>query len=393
MFDAPDNLPVEPGSRSAKPQAPETPAPSPEPQKMEGGINVSGTKEPEDIFADINEPVQTPPQTPAPGMQPSAPKSGFPWKLVLGIIIPLAVIGLGVGGYYFFKEYFAGQDAALVTDSGKNVAPTTIPSTSEPSDSPPVNSPIPEPDEDRLAASQASMALLKAQAEQEQMQMEMATTSEMPEMQLPTEMSDLETATSSEAPEMMEIQDQSVVLSPGVDSDEDGLTNSEELLLGTDPNLADSDNDGYNDGSEFLNGYDPAAPQMKLQDSSAIKIETIGTMNFTMPAAWKRNPGPAGSVILYTGTPASINVSMATYANGESLLDWLIKNNPQTSNDDYVMGNNKNGAELVFASDELIAWLLMGNTIYTLKYTPNGASSLDFLTLFKNLSESAISSK
>ncbi len=397
MFDAPDNLPVEPNQGSGNtqpPQAPKAPAPAPEPQKMEGGINVPGTKEPEDIFADIKEPIKTSPQTPAPGTEPSAPKKGFPWKVILGIVIPLVVIGLGIGGYYIFQEYFAGQDASLVTDTGKTVAPTTIPSTSEPSDSPPINSPIPEPDEDKLAASQASMALLKAQAEEEQRQMEMATSAEMMDMQTLPDIGQPESATSSGVPEPIEAEEQVVFeLVPGIDSDEDGLTNSEELLLGTDPNLADSDGDGYSDGSELNNGYDPAAPQMKLADSSAIKTEKIGTVVFTVPSAWKRNPGPAGSVILYTGTPASINVSMESYANGGSLVDWLIKNNPQTSSDDYSYGENKDGGELVYADDELTAWLLMGNTIYTLKYTPNGATSLDFATLFKYLAQSAAMSK
>ncbi|MFA6243135.1 MAG: PQQ-dependent sugar dehydrogenase [Candidatus Hydrogenedentales bacterium] len=46
-----------------------------------------------------------------------------------------------------------------------------------------------------------------------------------------------------------------------VDEDEDGLTNDEELLIGTDPNIADTDNDGLSDGEE-VNTYstDPLDP-------------------------------------------------------------------------------------------------------------------------------------
>ncbi len=42
-----------------------------------------------------------------------------------------------------------------------------------------------------------------------------------------------------------------------VDSDGDGLTNSEEADLGTDPELADSDGDGIDDGEEIEQGLNP----------------------------------------------------------------------------------------------------------------------------------------
>ena len=42
-----------------------------------------------------------------------------------------------------------------------------------------------------------------------------------------------------------------------IDTDQDGLTDSEEAELGTDPNDADSDDDGINDGDEVDAGWDP----------------------------------------------------------------------------------------------------------------------------------------
>lgn len=41
------------------------------------------------------------------------------------------------------------------------------------------------------------------------------------------------------------------------DRDQDGLTDQEELALGTDPDNEDSDGDGYSDGVEVESGYDP----------------------------------------------------------------------------------------------------------------------------------------
>jgi hypothetical protein len=47
-----------------------------------------------------------------------------------------------------------------------------------------------------------------------------------------------------------------------LDSDQDGLTDQEEKMIGTDPQNADTDGDGYSDGKEVASGYNPlkAAP-------------------------------------------------------------------------------------------------------------------------------------
>ena len=42
-----------------------------------------------------------------------------------------------------------------------------------------------------------------------------------------------------------------------IDSDGDGLLDSEEILLGTDPQKEDSDEDGHLDGDEVAAGFDP----------------------------------------------------------------------------------------------------------------------------------------
>jgi hypothetical protein len=46
-------------------------------------------------------------------------------------------------------------------------------------------------------------------------------------------------------------------ITPRVDSDNDGLTDEEEIELGTDPNDPDTDKDGFYDGDEVVRGYNP----------------------------------------------------------------------------------------------------------------------------------------
>ncbi len=52
------------------------------------------------------------------------------------------------------------------------------------------------------------------------------------------------------------------------DLDGDGLTNQEELALGTDPNKADTDEDGYSDGVEVEGGFDPLVKKIETQINS-----------------------------------------------------------------------------------------------------------------------------
>lgn len=48
--------------------------------------------------------------------------------------------------------------------------------------------------------------------------------------------------------------------SPACDQDNDGLTNSQEASLGTNPTVPDTDGDGINDGTEVANGSNPLNP-------------------------------------------------------------------------------------------------------------------------------------
>jgi hypothetical protein len=60
------------------------------------------------------------------------------------------------------------------------------------------------------------------------------------------------------------------------DSDQDGLSDNEEITYGTDPLKADTDGDGYNDGAEVQSGYDPLkpAPGDKIVDENKTAANT-----------------------------------------------------------------------------------------------------------------------
>jgi len=61
-----------------------------------------------------------------------------------------------------------------------------------------------------------------------------------------------------------------------LDSDQDGLSDAEEKVYGTDPYNADTDGDGYSDGAEVQSGYDPLkkAPGDKIINPAVGQTET-----------------------------------------------------------------------------------------------------------------------
>jgi hypothetical protein len=71
-----------------------------------------------------------------------------------------------------------------------------------------------------------------------------------------------------------------------LDSDQDGLSDDEEITYGTNPSSRDSDGDGYSDGAEVKSGYDPLKPApgdkiIKTQKIAIEKIENSEDKNLT----------------------------------------------------------------------------------------------------------------
>lgn len=389
MFDtAPPNLPVEPTPQSShvpivpRPKGEESPTP-----KIASATanNRTGVKEPEDIFADIQEPEgsRVPnigsripnPENRTPKSEGAPGSGGFPMKVVFGIGIPLVLLGLGIGGWYVYNSYLK-SNKTISPPTNQNVV-ADVPVTSVPDNTPAETNPIPKPDEAAAAASQASMALLQAQASQgysgENTQA-VSTTSVTSPVVVPP-------------PNVPLPIDTTIKTSPttiGVDSDSDGLTNTEEALLGVSPNSLDSDNDGFADMSELLSGYDPASRGGKLNASANLKMETIGGLNVYVPSAWERKPGFNGSVQILTGTPAMINIDILPFS-GTSLLPWVMYQDAASASDGYLQSKNAVGNDVVYSNDEMTAWLLAGDTVYKFKYDATGAETKDFGIIFKQV--------
>ncbi|MFA6161045.1 MAG: hypothetical protein WC766_02580 [Patescibacteria group bacterium] len=405
MFDtAPPNLPVEPTQPKAA--NPESRTPNPEPRTAPATANNrSGIKEPEDIFADIQEPdgsrvssagSRIPnPESRTPNSAGAPSSSGFPMKVVFGIGIPLVILGLGIGGWYVYKSYTSSNNT--ISPPVQQNVQANVPVTNAPDNTPEETNPIPKPDETQMAASQASLALMQAQAAKGYNGEGLlgVTSSDALDANQPSttidsfvDQTNQPTATPTiTAPPNVPLPGTEVKPSPttiGVDSDADGLTNSEEALLGIDPNSIDSDGDSFGDLNEIASGYDPASRGGKLNVSANLKTEMIGSLNVHIPATWERKPGSGGSVQILTGTPAVINVDMLPFS-GASLLAWVMYQDTVNAAEGYLQAKIVAGNDVVYSNDEMTAWLLVGDTVYRFKHDASGAQTKDFGTIFKQV--------
>ena len=100
-----------------------------------------------------------------------------------------------------------------------------------------------------------------------------------------------------------------------LDSDQDGLTDAEEKLYGTNPHNPDTDGDGYSDGAEVKAGYDP------LKRAPGDKLATTGT---TIPTT-------ESAPLATDGTSDNLTKQVAEKISG--MVGQVDPNNPQASLD------------------------------------------------------------
>jgi hypothetical protein len=158
------------------------------------------------------------------------------------------------------------------------------------------------------------------------------------------------------------------------DFDFDGLSNAEEIELGTDPFKADTDNDGFVDGVEIQLGYDPKkvspAKLLKSPDPRKIppkevdklKIEKVDIVTIAEKPALKiEGKGLPGSFILIYiySTPIVAMVKVDQNGNWVYILDKPLE--PGEHEIYVVLQDNK--GEVVARSEGFYFTLLAGNVI------------------------------
>ena len=126
------------------------------------------------------------------------------------------------------------------------------------------------------------------------------------------------------------------------DSDGDGLSDLEEEILGSDPEIKDTDGDGYPDGEEVKNLYNPLG-EGKLSANENIneyKNEKLG-YSVSYPSLWSRKEVSGNNSVMFKAEDGSF-VQVITRDNGEgvSIGEWYTSQFDVAEEDLEIIGQD-----------------------------------------------------
>ena len=185
----------------------------------------------------------------------------------------------------------------------------------------------------------------------------------------------------------------SILLGSSADSDNDGLSDSEEELFGTDMGKPDTDGDGYEDGLEITNLYSPSviAP-MRLISTDSAKEFMNPYFNYRVyyPASWA-----AGNVddkyrdmLFSTITGENIEIRVFDKTPGQTFDDWFSE---------WAKGEQLGALKdisTVFKgqgrarNDGLVYYFQDENRVYVLVYHVTGGNTVNYRRVIEMMAQS-----
>jgi hypothetical protein len=179
-------------------------------------------------------------------------------------------------------------------------------------------------------------------------------------------------------------QNEALVLKAAVDADTDGLSDIEEVILDSNPQVADSDGDGFGDLAELLKLYNPAGGG-KIIVNPNIEKYTNGEFAYSLyyPKSWlTSNALGNNSVVFQLGGDEFIQILIEPKFEQATLDDWY-KNQFGV---DYIDAGKKifkPGWAGIKSQDNLVAYLYNPNHDYLVvaSYSP-GKDTLKYQNLF-----------
>lgn len=173
----------------------------------------------------------------------------------------------------------------------------------------------------------------------------------------------------------------------GVDSDGDGLTDKEEMILKTSAESVDSDGDSYSDLTEIMNLYNPSVyANGRLLNNPNIKEYANSTFNYRVfyPAAWTAGSiGGSDSIMFNSGDNHFVQIIAQPNAGNETISDWYkrefsVGEIPVLS---LISGQGWSGIK---SDDGLIIYLIDAdnNYIFIVAYNTGGSVTLEYKNIF-----------
>jgi len=209
--------------------------------------------------------------------------------------------------------------------------------------------------------------------------------------------SEMVATTTATSTEIIASSSEAVELLPATDVDQDGLTDDEENILGTDKNKNDSDGDTYSDLSEFSKLYNPAGAG-KLENNPKMSRYS-NNYSFIYPNAWQVQKLPDDSIkIGFKSADDSDNdsvkkqfveINVSPNYKKQLVGDWYKEQFNLAFIDPTRIIEHKNEKNIVDwqgikNEDGLTIYLTDKNyeNIYTINYNLGLGSTLNYVNIF-----------
>jgi len=176
-----------------------------------------------------------------------------------------------------------------------------------------------------------------------------------------------------------------------LDGDKDGLSDVEEALYKSDPQIYDTDKDSYNDGMEVGQLYSPlTGPETTLlNDKLAVAYtNTAGKYSLQYPAGFKISgaSSTAGDPVTFISPDSTEMFTVSVQPNPQNMTaaEWYLKQNA-TAPVEELRQLSVNGVGAIWSVSGKEIYLSRQQKIYAIAYNTTTKSSADFVASFEML--------
>jgi cytoskeletal protein RodZ len=172
------------------------------------------------------------------------------------------------------------------------------------------------------------------------------------------------------------------------DFDNDGLSQAEELLFSTNPDLEDTDKDGYKDGQEIASLYNPLLPGADLSTSGLVIRFNNNIYNYALlrPKAWlvKTDGGNLAEMLVLPNSESgeSFTISTINNAGDLSLNDALTANAARLGTALNYENYSLAGEPALRSRDGHNVIAIHNNFIFIISYDASSPGGANFNTVF-----------
>jgi len=177
------------------------------------------------------------------------------------------------------------------------------------------------------------------------------------------------------------------------DLDNDGLTDKEEEVFGTDPGVPDTDGDNYMDGLEVKNLYNPTGfKPVKILDSGMVADYTDTYFGYSVyyPRDW--TVGDVGKDLrdlLFTApTGEFVEIRVFDKAPNQSFGDWFTENAVGQSFGDLKDFGNRFKVNSHQRTDRLVYFFENSNRVYALVYHESEPDVINYRNVLEMMAQS-----